>query len=94
MKKLFILSFILILFSLAAPAQRIWDRRPNTPLSLINRNTRLIASQQYRIEKFRLQVARERILRDGVITPKEKKRLKRIRRHQKTIRERHYPLLS
>lgn len=94
MKNLFVLSLILILLSLAASAQRI--RRPDIPLSLINRDPRLITAQQYRLEKFRIQISRERILRDGNITPLGKKRLKKILRHYRQMppREMHYRLLS
>ena len=94
MKNVIILSLILILLSLAASGQRI--RRPNIPTLSINRDTRLIAVQHYRLEKFRLLIARERIHRDGIITPMEKKRLKKINRHQRQrlTRARYYRLLS
>lgn len=82
MKKLFALSLILLLLSLAASSQRIRNLLPNRQLNLRNRNIQLVSPQQFRLrtEKLRLQIARERILRDGIVTPHEKRKLKKMKR--------------
>jgi hypothetical protein len=91
MKKIITLSFILVLLSLAASAQRyrLYRIRPNANTILPDR-FRPVSPDQYRLrtEYFRLRTARERILSDGIITPAEKRKIKRIkhlRQHRRYI---------
>ena len=91
MKKLFALSLILLLLSLAASSQRTWNRLPGRPAILRERIIRL-SPEQYRLrtEKMRLQIAREKILRDGIVSPVEKRKLRKVKRYhrEKPIKKR------
>lgn len=53
----------------------------------------LILREQYRMraEFFRLKMARERILKDGFVTPAEKRKLKRLKNHMEKRKKRKYP---
>ena len=86
MKKLFALSLILFLISLAASAQtRNTDLFRRNLLLQRYRSNLLISTEQFRLrsENLRLRIARERILSDGVITPFEKRKLKKINRYHR-----------
>jgi len=88
MKKLFALSLILFLISLAASAQlRNTDLFRRNLLLQRYRSSLLISPEQFRLrtDNLRLQIARERILSDGVITPLEKRKLKKINRYQRRM---------
>jgi hypothetical protein len=93
MKKIITLSFILVLLSLAASAQlyRYNRIRPNAN-TLLPDKYRGVSPGQYglRTEYFRLRLARERILRDGIISPAEKRKIKRI----KHLRQHHRFIMS
>lgn len=100
MKKIVTLNLILFLLSLAASSQQYrFDRvRPHSRVILRYRNFQLISPDQYRLrtEYYRLKLARERILKDRVVTPTEKrkvKRIKQLRHHRRFIRARHYRLI-
>lgn len=81
MKKFLILSLILFLLALAASAQRgiTADLRRN--IIPLRRSVQYISPEIYRqrIELLRLEIARERILKDGIVSTREKRKLKKIK---------------
>lgn len=94
MKKTAALSLILFLLSLAASAQvRNADLFRRNLLLQRYRSSQVISASQLRLrtENIRLQIAREKILRDGAVNPYEKRKLKKIKKQSrhKHFRKKH-----
>ncbi len=86
MKKFLIFSLILLLFSVAAPAQRgSGDRFRRHPMTNGFNNGQLSRPERFQLRKdqFRYKIAQRRARRDGNITPFERRRLHRMKRHER-----------
>jgi hypothetical protein len=87
MKKIFILSLSLVLLSAAASAQHddAGDRfrRHHTTHSFSNGQITRPERHQLRQDQFRYKVARRHARRDGFVGPVERRRLHKMRRHNR-----------
>lgn len=81
MKKIVLLSLVLSLFTFSADAQLRPYRTRTSPLS---RSTiTLREAMNMRRDHQRYKMARFRAQRDGVITPVEKRKLRKMKRHER-----------
>lgn len=78
MKRIVFFALILILIATTVSAQRI-TRSPNSNRGQI---TRLEARQLQRDQRH-YKIARRAAVRDRVVTPRERRRLKAIRKHER-----------
>lgn len=86
MKKILLLGFILALFAAAASAQQTENHRFRHQREMqSSRRGELSRSEarKLRHDQLRYRVARRRAQRDGIITPLERRRLYKMRRHER-----------
>ena len=87
MKKILILSLSLVLLSVAASAQRddVGDRFRKHRVEHGFSNGQLTRPERHQLHRdhLRYKVARHRASRDGFVGPIERKRLHKIRRHNR-----------
>ena len=86
MKKILIFSIILLLASMIGVAQQIpSDRIPNFRVERGFNNDRLTRMERFRIrnDQFRYKITQRRALRDGVITPGERRKLTHMKRQNR-----------
>ena len=85
MKKLFVLGAMLTLFIVSASAQGPRDRIRHERIERGVENRQLTRPEKFRLQKnqVRYKAERRRSLRDGKITPFERRRLHRMKRHDR-----------
>jgi hypothetical protein len=85
MKKLFVLGVILTLLAASATAQRGGDRTRYQRIERGFDNGQLTRPEKFRLQRneTRLRVEKRRALRDGRVTPRERRRLNKIQRHER-----------
>ena len=87
MKNTLILSTILLLASLTGSAQqKRGDRIPNFRIERRFNNDQLTRTERFRIrnDQFRYKITQRRALRDGMITPEERRRLIHMKRQNRS----------
>jgi hypothetical protein len=93
MKKLFLLGVIVTLLATSASAQRDGDRTQRQRIERGSNNRQLTRPEKFRLQRDRahIKIERHRALRDGRINHAERRRLHKMRRHERreTIRFRH-----
>jgi hypothetical protein len=93
MKKLFVLGAILTLFIASASAQGPRDRVRRERIERGFKSGQLTRPETFRLHKDRVhyKAERRRALRDGKVTPMERRRLHKIQRHdsRKIFRMKH-----
>jgi hypothetical protein len=85
MKKLFVLGAILTLFIVSASAQGPRDRVRRERIERGFDNHQLTRPEKFRLQKnhFQYKHERRRAMRDGRVTPMERKRLHNMKRHDR-----------
>ena len=85
MKKIFVLGMVLTLLAAAASAQGPGDRIRRQRIEQGFNSGQITRPERFRLQKDRIQykVERRRAARDGRITPLERRRLSKIRRHDR-----------
>ena len=85
MKKLSVLAVILILLAASASAQRTGDRIRHQRIERGFDNGQLSRPERFRShrEEFRYKRENRRAVRDGRVTPRERRRLNKMRRHER-----------
>jgi hypothetical protein len=85
MKKLFVLGVVLTLLAASASAQRTGDRIRNHRIERGFDNGQLTRSERARLHRneTRLRFEKRRALRDGRITPRERRRIAKMQRHER-----------
>lgn len=83
MKKLFVLGFVVTLLAVSASAQGPGDRIQRHRIERGFNSGQLTRPEKFRIQKDRahLKAQRHRALKDGRVTPHERRRLHKTRRH-------------
>jgi hypothetical protein len=83
MKKILVLSAILALFIASASAQGPGDRIRHHRIEQGFNNGQLTRPEKFRLQKnqFRYKVEKRRAFRDGRVSPMEKRRLSKMKRH-------------
>ncbi len=93
MKKLFVLGVMFTLLAAAASAQVAGDRIQRQRIERGSNNGQLTRPEKFRLQKdrTRLKVERRRASRDGRINPAERRRLHKMRKHNRreTFRLKH-----
>ena len=84
MKKLFVLGVILTLLAVSATAQRGGDRVRHQRIERGVDNGQLTRPERFRLQKNerRYRIEKRRVFRDGRQTPRERRRLNTMRRHE------------
>ena len=85
MKRLLLLSIVLTLFVASASAQQRGDRIRRHRIERSFDNGQLTRPEKFRLQKnqFRYKVEKRRAGRDGRITPLERRRLSKMKRHDR-----------
>lgn len=95
MKKIFFLGIIFALFAATASAQKGNDVIQRHPIQRGFETGQLTRGEKFRLQKnqFRYPHEKRRVARDGRITPMEKRRLHKMRVHDRreTFRFKHNP---
>ncbi|MBL7741773.1 MAG: hypothetical protein JNK14_21315 [Chitinophagaceae bacterium] len=83
MKKLFVLGLVLTIIAASATAQGPRDRVRRERIERGFENRQLTRPEKFRLQKsqFRFKAERRRALRDGKVTPMERRRLHMMKRH-------------
>lgn len=93
MKKLFVLGVILTLLAASASAQGPGDRIQRQRIERGFNNGQLTRPERFRLERdhHRFKAERRRAFSDGRVTPRERRRLNHMRRHERreTFRFKH-----
>ena len=85
MKKLFVLGVILTLLTASASAQRPGDHIQRQRIERGFDNGQLTRPEKFRLhtDRARIKVERRRAFRDGRVNPSERRRLNKMRKHNR-----------
>lgn len=85
MKRILLLSFVLTLFVASASAQDRGDRIRRHRIERSFDNRQLTRPEKFRLQKdrFRYKAEKRRAVRDGRVSPLERRKLSKMRRHDR-----------